>query len=78
MKAKAFFGKSLYGRCYIGLALKKMLITVSPTRGGKGSCCIIPNALLWPGSLIVIDLKDGENAFRTAQYRRDVLGQNVF
>lgn len=51
------------------------LLTVAPTRSGKGTTAIIPNLLTYPGSALVIDPK-GENAKVTAQARRD-LGQDV-
>lgn len=44
------------------------LLTVAPTRSGKGVSSIIPNLLTYPGSAFVIDPK-GENALITA-YRR--------
>lgn len=52
-------------------------LIVAPTRGGKGVSGAILRALEHPGSMIVIDNKDGEIARITARYRRDVLGQNV-
>ena len=44
------------------------LLTVAPTRSGKGRGQIIPNLLWWPGSSVVLDLK-GENYERTAGWR---------
>jgi type IV secretion system protein VirD4 len=44
------------------------LLTVAPTRSGKGVSSIIPNLLLHEGSAIVIDPK-GENALITAMRR---------
>ncbi len=45
------------------------LLTVAPSRSGKGACVIIPNLLrLTGGSVIVIDPK-GENAAITAPWR---------
>ncbi|MCI5142939.1 MAG: transporter, partial [Candidatus Electrothrix sp. ATG1] len=41
------------------------LLTVAPTRSGKGTGQIIPNLLRWEGSAIVIDIK-GENYLKTA------------
>lgn len=40
---------------------ERHLLTVAPTRAGKGVSVIIPNLLTYPGSTIVIDPK-GENA----------------
>ncbi|MGR3616076.1 MAG: type IV secretory system conjugative DNA transfer family protein [Paracoccaceae bacterium] len=51
------------------------LLTVAPTRSGKGTTQIVPNLLTYPGSVIVVDPK-GENAKITAQARRD-MGQEV-
>jgi type IV secretion system protein VirD4 len=53
----------------------KHLLSVAPTRSGKGVSLIIPNLLLYWGSAIVIDPK-GENAWITAEYRRK-MGQNT-
>ena len=44
------------------------LLTVAPTRSGKGRGQIIPNLLWWRGSCVVLDLK-GENYERTAGWR---------
>lgn len=44
------------------------LLTVAPTRSGKGVSSIIPNLLTYEGSVIVIDPK-GENALITAARR---------
>ncbi len=44
------------------------LLTVAPTRSGKGVSAIIPNLLTYEGSAIVIDPK-GENAMITAARR---------
>lgn len=52
------------------------LLTVAPTRSGKGTTQIIPNLLSYTGSTLVIDPK-GENALITAQARKD-MGQEVF
>ncbi len=51
------------------------LLTIAPTRSGKGISCIIPNLLDHPGSAFVIDIK-GETVERTADARL-LMGQNV-
>jgi type IV secretion system protein VirD4 len=51
------------------------VLTVAPTRSGKGVSCVIPNLLDHPGSVLVTDPK-GENHAVTARWRR-VLGQRV-
>ncbi len=51
------------------------MVTVAPTRTGKGTCAIIPNLLTYEGSTVVIDPK-GENAMITAKTRQD-MGQAV-
>ncbi len=53
----------------------KHLLTLAPNRAGKGVSAIIPNLLIWPGSMLVIDPK-GENAAVTARRRR-AIGQKV-
>jgi len=52
------------------------LLTVAPTRSGKGVSAIIPNLLSYQGSVFVIDPK-GENAMVTSAQRR-ALGQEVY
>jgi type IV secretion system protein VirD4 len=52
------------------------LLTVAPTRSGKGVSAIIPNLLTYSGSALVIDPK-GENAMITAK-RREAMGQAVY
>lgn len=51
------------------------LITVAPTRTGKGVSAVIPNLLHYPGSVVVTDPK-GENYSVTARQRR-ALGSAV-
>ena len=45
------------------------LLTIAPTRSGKGTTAIIPNLLTYAGSALVIDPK-GENAMITADQRK--------
>jgi type IV secretion system protein VirD4 len=52
------------------------LLTVAPTRSGKGRCHIVPNLLSWPHSAVVLDVK-GENYDLTAGWRARELGQKV-
>ncbi|WP_347990340.1 type IV secretory system conjugative DNA transfer family protein [Methylomonas sp. AM2-LC] len=52
------------------------LLTIAPTRSGKGVSAIIPNLLSYQGSMLVIDPK-GENAKITAARRAEGLGQKV-
>lgn len=68
----------------IGLADDRHLLTIAGSRSGKGTSAIVPNLLMYPGSVLVIDPK-GENARLTAERRgkgRDIpsggLGQDVF
>jgi type IV secretion system protein VirD4 len=51
------------------------LLTVAPTRSGKGVSAVIPTLLTYQGSLVVTDLK-GENWAVTARARR-LMGQRV-
>lgn len=51
------------------------ILTVAPTRSGKGVSCVIPNLLDHPGSILVTDPK-GENFAVTARWRREI-GQQV-
>ena len=58
-------GKNIFPLQYQG---ERHLLTVAPTRSGKGVSSIIPNLLTYPGSAFVIDPK-GENALITALRR---------
>lgn len=52
------------------------LITVAPTRSGKGTGGVIPNLLTYPGSILVTDPK-GENYAVTARHRSRALANTV-
>ncbi len=56
-------------------ASDRHLLTIAPTRSGKGVASIIPNLLTYGGSMLVIDPK-GENAMITAG-QRHAIGQSV-
>ena len=51
------------------------LLTIAPTRSGKGVAAVIPNLLFYTGSMVVNDIK-GENYAVTADWRRR-MGQRV-
>lgn len=51
------------------------ILTVAPTRSGKGVSCVIPNLLDHPGSAFVIDIR-GDTVARTADARL-LMGQDV-
>lgn len=51
------------------------LLTLAPTRSGKGVSAVIPNLLDYPGSVVVLDVKP-ENAAVAARRRRE-MGQEV-
>lgn len=79
---KVFLGAS--GDQLIGIADNRHLLTIAGSRAGKGTSAIVPNLLLYPGSVLVLDPK-GENATLTAERRglgRSIpdggLGQDVF
>jgi integrase len=68
----------------VGVDDDRHLLTIAGSRAGKGRSAIVPNLLLYTGSVLVIDPK-GENAKLTAERRgkgRGVktggLGQDVF
>ena len=48
------------------------LLTLAPTRSGKGACGVIPNLLEYPGSVVTVDIK-GEN-LAIAGRRRQAFG----
>ena len=52
-------------------------VVIGPTRSGKGICFTIPQCMNHKGSLVAMDIKNGEMAQITAKYRRDQLGQSV-
>ena len=56
--------------------IKRHFMTIASTRGGKGVSLIVPTLLRYRASCIVIDPK-GENAWITAKYRRENLGNKT-
>ena len=60
--------------CYSG---DGHLITVAPTRAGKGIYHLVPNLLRYPGPVIVVDVK-GEAYRATGKWRSKQLGCKVF
>ena len=60
----------------IGAGDDRHMLTVAGSRAGKGRSAIIPNLIVYPGSLLAVDPK-GENAKATAEWRADMLGQKV-
>lgn len=56
---------------------QRHLLTVAPTRSGKLLTSSMPRSLEHPGSLVALDVKDGELALIAARYRRDILGHKV-
>ena len=63
------------GRDLLRVEDDKHVLVVGPTRSGKGVGFVIPNALSWKGSLIVLDIKrenhaDGRASAGTALGRR--------
>ncbi len=54
------------------------LLTYARTGGGKGRDAVLPNmAHVSTRSIVVSDVKDGENAYASARYRLHTLGQTV-
>jgi type IV secretion system protein VirD4 len=58
-----------FGRHYVRHAGEQHVALVGSTRSGKGVGVIIPTLLTWPGSVIVTDVKGGENHLITSAYR---------
>lgn len=56
---------------------QKHLLTIAPTRSGKLLAASMPRCLEHLGSLVALDVKDGELALIAARYRCDVLGHKV-
>ena len=70
------FDSSRNNTNYLGWAGDGHILTVAPTRAGKGVGLVIPNLLHYPGSVLVVDPK-GENYAVTHKYRQEVLGQQI-
>ena len=60
----------------VGLSDDRHIVTIAGSRAGKGRSAIIPNMLLYPGSVLATDPK-GELASITALQRQDGHGQLV-
>ena len=54
---------------YVMHAGEQHVALVGSTRSGKGVGVIVPTLLTWPGSVIVTDVKGGENHLVTGAYR---------
>lgn len=52
------------------------IITIAPTRSGKGVGLVVPNLIHYPGSAIVVDPK-GENYAITAHHREEYMNFDV-
>ena len=72
--SKVFLG--VIGETFIGAHLDSHMLTVAGSRQGKGRNVIIPNLLLYEGSVIVTDPK-GELSNITARRRAEGMGQRV-
>jgi len=70
-KINEFYNEPLH---YSG---ERHLVTIAPTRTGKGTTAQLPALLEYDASLFMIDPK-GENAVISARCRRDNLGHAVF
>jgi type IV secretion system protein VirD4 len=53
------------------------VLTMAPTRSGKGVGSVVPNLLTYPGSVLVTDVK-GENYFITHRQRQESFGQTIY
>lgn len=58
----------LYFRTYLIFGGSQHVIMSAPTRSGKGVGIVIPNLLMWPDSVVVLDIKQ-ENHAVTSRYR---------
>lgn len=78
-RAAIGFGGSLSGRAPLGALIADDsdagLVTIAGTGTGKGVSQVIPTALTYPGSMVIMDIK-GEIAAVTARARRE-MGQEV-
>ena len=69
------YGK--HGRDFIGIEDDRHIVTLGPTRSGKGTGGILPNGVTYKGSMIFMGPKP-ENADLTARTRAETLGHKVF
>ena len=65
-----------HGRDFLGWAGDGHVLTVAPTRSGKGVGLVIPNLLHYAGSVLVVDPK-GENYAVTHRYRERTFGHRI-
>lgn len=82
VKGKGFRAKGgiilgRFGRELLRVEDDKHVLVVGPTRSGKGVGFVIPNALSWQGSLLILDIKR-ENHTLTAAHRMNCLRNAVF
>jgi len=73
-KTGLFLGR--VGRRYLMLGGQQGVLLAAPPRAEKGTAIVIPNLLLWPDSLLCLDVKR-ENWTLTAGYRQR-MGQACF
>ena len=59
-------------RHFVRLTESVHTVVAAPTGFGKGRSCIVPFLVTCPDSCVVIDMKDGENAKKTAKAREDM------
>lgn len=71
---KIFLGS--VGDQLLGVRDDRHLVTIAGSRAGKGTSAIVPNLLLYPGSILCVDPK-GENA-KIAAAQRHAMGQTVY
>jgi type IV secretion system protein VirD4 len=64
------------GNQALGCGDDRHLMLVAGSRAGKGISFVLPNLLLYEGSVLAVDPK-GELANRTAKHRAETLGQDV-
>ena len=62
-------GRELRGKKLLRYDGPAHLLTIAPTRSGKGVGLVVPTLLTWPGSCVVHDIK-GENWTLTAGWRQ--------
>ena len=75
-KGALYLGQTPILRRDVGIKSEKHIITIAGPRSGKDASLVIPNLMRWEGNAVVVDPK-GEAAEATAEFRRNVLKQNV-
>ncbi|MCH6256784.1 type IV secretory system conjugative DNA transfer family protein [Puniceicoccaceae bacterium K14] len=65
------------GGHFVGVVTEKHVLTIAPTRSDKGRAGVMPNALLYPGSMLITSAKD-DVIKESVKHRHKALGQECY